>query len=157
MKLYEIEREIREVLEQVDENGELLEGAFERFMELKVEESVKIENTALFYKELIAEARAIKAEEEALSARRKARENEAMRIKTYLDMNLAGNKFESARVVLSYRKSQAVNILDEDAIPKNYREPQPDKILISEISKALKAGENIPGAVLAVSQNLQIK
>jgi len=157
MKLYEIEKEIREVLEQVDENGELLEGAFERFMGLKVEESVKIENTALFYKELIAEARAIKAEEEALSARRKARENEATRIKTYLDMSLAGSKFESARVVLSYRKSSAVNILNEDAIPQNFREPQPDKIMKAEIKKALNSGMNIPGAVLIENQNLQIK
>lgn len=157
MKLYEIEKEIREVLEQVDEDGVLQEGAFERFQELKVAEAVKIENTALFYKELIAEAKAIKAEEQLLQARRKAKENHAINLKNYIDLNLAGAKFETSRVVLSYRKSVAVNILDETAIPMNFREKQPDKILKAEISEALKSGKEVSGAVLVENQNLQIK
>ena len=61
---------------------------------------------------------------------------------------------------LSYRKSEATNILDESLIPTQYLKtpeppaPKPDKPAIKE---ALKAGIVIPGAEIETRQNLQIK
>ena len=59
---------------------------------------------------------------------------------------------------LSYRKSEAVVFTDEAAIPSEYKK---EKTTISidkaEIKKALKAGTEVPGAVIEVRQNLQIK
>lgn len=94
---------------------------FEQIAELKIAEHEKIENTALYYKNLTAEAKAIKEEEDSLRARRKSKENLADKIKGYLDLNLAGQRYESSRVVLSYRKSTAVNVEDENLIPAGYR------------------------------------
>ena len=59
---------------------------------------------------------------------------------------------------LSYRKSEAVVLTDEAVIPAEYKK---EKLTISidktEIKKALKAGTEVPGAVIEVRQNLQIK
>ena len=59
---------------------------------------------------------------------------------------------------LSYRKSEAVVLTDEAVIPAEYKK---EKMTISidktEIKKALKAGTEVPGAVIEVRQNLQIK
>lgn len=59
---------------------------------------------------------------------------------------------------LSYRKSEAVVFTDEEAIPAEYKK---EKTTISvdktEIKKALKSGTEVPGAMIEVRQNLQIK
>lgn len=59
---------------------------------------------------------------------------------------------------LSYRKSEAVVLTDEAVIPAEFKK---EKLTISvdktEIKKALKAGTEVPGAVIEVRQNLQIK
>lgn len=59
---------------------------------------------------------------------------------------------------LSYRKSEAVVLTDEAVIPTEYKK---EKLTISidktEIKKALKAGTEVPGAMIEVRQNLQIK
>ena len=59
---------------------------------------------------------------------------------------------------LSYRKSEAVILTDEEAIPSEYKK---EKLTISvdktEIKKAIKAGTEVPGAIIETRQNLQIK
>lgn len=59
---------------------------------------------------------------------------------------------------LSYRKSEAVIFTDEEAIPAEFKK---EKTTISvdktEIKKAIKAGTEVPGAMIEVRQNLQIK
>ena len=84
----------------------------------------KLDDCACAYKGLIAEAKEIKAEETALAARRKAKENEAARLASYIDHCLkdsAGDgvkpeKFETARNVLSYRASEAVDVPDVESV-----------------------------------------
>ena len=59
---------------------------------------------------------------------------------------------------LSYRKSEAVIFTDEALIPAEYKK---EKLTVSvdktEIKKALKSGTEVPGAMIEVRQNLQIK
>ena len=59
---------------------------------------------------------------------------------------------------LSYRKSEAVVLVDETLIPTEFKK---EKVSISidktEIKKALKEGKEIPWAVIETRQNLQIK
>ena len=59
---------------------------------------------------------------------------------------------------LSYRKSEAVIFTDEEAIPVEFKK---EKLTISvdktEIKKAIKAWTEVPGAMIEVRQNLQIK
>lgn len=162
MTIYEIDQTIMNLLGQVDEEtGEALFDV-EQLEALQMERDRKIENLALAYKNLIAEAKAIKAEEEALSKRRKVTENEAERAKNYLEFVLNGETYKSAKAAVSYRRSESVEI-QPDFVEWAYhnnpsllrmREPDADK---TAIKAALKNGEEIPYAVLVPKQSMTIK
>lgn len=110
MTIYEIDNRIAELIDP--ETGELLD--YEAFASLQMEREAKLENMALWYKDLTAEAKAIREEEKALAERRKSAENKAERLKTYLDEALAGESYKTSRVAVSYRKSTALEIKPED-------------------------------------------
>lgn len=115
MKLYQIADALSTFEFQTDEaTGEITNA--QEWEALNAERGEKREALALWVKELTAEAAAIKAEEAALADRRKAKENKAARIKEYLAHDLAGEKFETARVAVGYRKTKAVEIDDEEAV-----------------------------------------
>lgn len=165
MKLYEINDRIYELLNQelIDpETGEILDvNAFDELKDLEVERDIKIENTGLFIKNLDAEITALKAEEKRLAERRKAKENKLNWTKRFLDEFLKAEgemKFETARVKLSFRKSESVNIFEEMILPNEYvrekTEYIPDK---TAIKKAIKDGKSVEGAELIVNMNLQVK
>lgn len=163
MTIYEIDSRIAELLDP--DTGELLD--YEAFAALQMEREAKIENMALWYKDLSAEAKAIRDEEKALSERRKHAESKAERLKEYLDIALAGQTYKTPRVSVSYRKSTALEIAEED-IPtvieeletcglENCIQYQAPKISKTELTKALKAGAVVPGAELVEHNNIQIK
>lgn len=159
--LYEINSAILECCDM--ETGEILDC--ERLEQLQLEKGQKIEGVALYIKNLDAEAAALKAEETALAERRKAKENKAKRLKEYLADALNGQKFETARVRLSFRTSTGVEISDELALltwlEKNYQDQcikyKMPEISKSEVGKLLKAGQEMPGAALVERSNLQMK
>ena len=152
MKLYEINEAILACVDP--ETGE---ADPEKLDELLMMRDEKIENLALWVKDLKAEADAIKAEEKALAERRQAKERKAESIKAYLEKVLAGQKFETSRVVCSFRKSQKVEITDLDKIPDDYLRystPTADK---TAIKAAIKDGISIEGAELVDSVSMTIK
>lgn len=126
--------------------------------QLRMERDQKIENVALWIKELRAEADAIKAEVKNLNDRKIVAENKAESLKRYLEYALGGEKFKTCRVSVSYRKSESVQIDDLEALDKRflkYKDPEPDK---TAIKKAIKDGELIvDGARLVVNTNMIIK
>lgn len=169
MSLYDIDRKIAELLENgyneecIDaETGEFLEGKVEELLaQYECDRAVKIENIALYIKNLNAEAEAIKQEEKKLADRRKAKENKIARLEEYLTNSLISNdetKFESSRCSLSFRKSVKVIIADEKSLPVGYLKEKieytADK---TRIKKDLQNGIEIMGARLEEKQNLQIK
>lgn len=153
MNLYEIDREIESCVDM--ETGETIDT--ERLASLQMEKSKKIENIGCWIKNLTAEAAALKNEKDALAQREKVAKNKADGLKQYLAGYLAGQKFKTAKVAISYRKSEAVEIADEAAVPDEFRIPQPDKIDKTGIKKALKDGAVIVGAQIVERQNIQIK
>ena len=162
MKIYEIDREIESLLSQVDEEtGELLIDT-DRLEALQMERDGKVENLALAFKNLKAEAEAIKAEEAALAERRKTVEKAAARAKDYLLFVLNGDTFKSPRVAISYRKSTAVKIDDgflawamvEAPDLLRYKDPEPDKKAITDM---LKEDKPVPFAELVTNTSVQIK
>lgn len=161
MKLYEIDQAIMECLDA--ETGEILD--FEKLEELQLQREKKLEGVALYIKTLTAEAAAIKVEEDALAERRKAKENKAKSLKEYLSNVLAGETFETAKVRLSYRKSTSLEITDGVALLEYLEKTNKDhcikykfpEIRSSEVTKLIKAGEEVPGAILQEKQNLQLK
>ena len=158
-KLFDIEADIREALEnlEVDEDGCVTTASFEKLEALREEKERKLENVALFYKETLVEVEALKEEARKLTERAKVAEKRADGLKAYLKSSLCGEPLKTARVAITYRKSQSVDI-DEELLSKKYYvrkvEEKPDKKMLLEL---LKKGERIRGAELIVNSNIQIK
>ena len=153
MNLYEIENEILNCVDM--ETGEIVD--IEKLESLQMERDQKIENIGCWIKNLLADAKALKEEKDNLAARQKSAENKAASLKTYLSSYLNGEKFKTAKVAISYRKSDSVDISEGAVIPEEYlkySDPTPDKI---GLKAALKAGEKFPGISIVTSSNIQIK
>lgn len=135
------------------ETGEIDE---QRLSALEMERERKIENIALWIKDLKAEAEAIKNEEANLKRRREVASNKAESLKRYLTWALEGDKFKTPKVAISYRKSESVNIAIDARVPEEYKRIkwEPDKTALKE---ALKAGETFDGITLEEKQSIQIK
>lgn len=163
MKLFDIDERLAACVKLdesrvVDtESGEIID--LEAIAALEMERDKKIENLGCWYKNLLAEAEALKAQKNAFAEREKAKNAKAESIKGFLGRYLNGKKFESAKVAMSFRKSEAVEF---DAkcigdVPEEFlkfKDPELDKVAVK---KAIKAGETVPGCELVARQNLQIK
>ena len=158
MKLYEITQEIDRIIQDsIDpETGEII-GDLSSLDELQIAREEKIENICLFYKNLISDAEAIRAEEKKLAERRRACENHAERLKKYLADNLQGEAFKTPRAAVSWRRSTSVNVTDVFALPDEYIKMEDPKPIKAEIAKALKAGKEVAGAELVESQSMSIR
>lgn len=164
MSLYAIASDFEAVLNGSmivdEESGEVLFDS-SNIDDLEMEFNDKLENCGLYIKNLEAEADAIKNEINALQGRLKAKECRILRLRQYvLDcMDIAGQKrLETARVALSQRKSEYIEILDESLIPEDYKEYVGTiKVSKADLKKAMKAGEDIAGAELKERVNLQVK
>lgn len=159
--LYELNQMIARYEMQFDEEtGEWLNES--ELDELNLAFDEKIENICLWVKSLRAEASAIKIEEKNLKERREAKERKADRLESYVASNLQGKPFETPRVKVNWRKSESVEILNEDAVPESCLDIQVvRKPIKAEIKKKLKEaearGEEIPWARLNKSNNIGIK
>lgn len=92
--------------------------------------------------------------------KRKTKAKEAFEGKLVEAMNQFGvNKIETPTRKLSFKKSEAVEILDESLIPTEYKDFVPAQFVVSKtvIKNAIKAGNEVPGAQLITKNNLQIK
>jgi hypothetical protein len=155
MKLYEIMQELELALTP-DENGEITQEQLDLFEGLELAKNEKIENIACWIKNLRADADAIKAEEKSLADRRRAKENHADRLAGFLSQILQGDKFESARCKVSFRKSEQIEIINEDNIPAQYFKIT-KTVMKSELKQAVTNGLYSDGAKLTIHQNIQIK
>ena len=151
MTIFEIDDAILSCVDM--ETGEIIDA--DRLDALQMERDVKIENVALWQKECIAEADAIAVEIKKLQARKASAERKAENLKSYLAMALEGQKFKTSRVSISYRRSQAVIVDNEDQLdPKYIRiKTEPDKTAIKD---ARKAGE-VVGAHLEERNSIIIQ
>ena len=151
MKLYEIDNAIDELIRNsVDpETGEVMDITDE-LDALQMEREDKLESVALVIKNLTAEATAIRNEEKALADRRKTAENRVEWLKGYLMQILAGQKFSTPKVAVSFRSTTAVFIEDDAEFLKDHPEYARIKTEIdkSALKDALKNGAEVSGAAL---------
>lgn len=157
MNLYEIKQEFEKAIEEcVDmETGEIINPT--RLDELNMVLADKRENVALYIKNLSAEAKAIDEEAKNLTNRKRVLNNKVEGLKKYLADNLEGHKFETAKVVVSFRKSEQLEINSIEHIPTEYlisQEPKIDKVALK---KSIKQGAVINGVQIITKQNIQIK
>ena len=158
MTLYQIDANIEALLqgfELVDtETGEII-GA-EALDALQMARDDKIENTGLYIKNQTVLIEAMKKEEKAIADRRKAYEGQLEKLKAYLGESLGGEKFETAKVNIFFRKNPpSAEIIDASEymreIPAKY---EPDK---TKIKEALKAGKAVEGAELRQTVSCYVK
>lgn len=162
MTLYELTEQIRILSEQewVDpDTGEILdEDVANALNALTISRDEKIENIGLWIKDTLAEAEAIKEEKRKLEIRQKQKERLAESLKKYLDFALAGQKFSTPRVAISFRNVvNGKTVIDDPAkIPMAFQKVVTEPIK-SEISKAIKAGLEVPGAHLEDSHSIIVR
>lgn len=153
MNLYQIDQQILNCIDA--ETGEIFDA--EAFEQLALERDTKIENACLWIKNLNAEIEALKAEKNAFAQRQKVAENKRDSLKKYITEYLAGNKYESAKVKVSFRKSESLEISEAAIIPEEYLKYKEPDIDIAGLKKAIKEGQAFNGISIIENQNLQIK
>lgn len=153
MRLYEIDEAILSCIDT--DTGEILDA--DKLNALQIEREEKVENVALWIKNLKSDAEALKAEKQAFAERQKAAESKAESLKKWLTEALAGEKFKTTKVAVSFRKTKSVQVEDiwklDDSFVK-YAEPTPDK---AAIKKAIEAGQEVAGATLVENVSISVK
>lgn len=155
MKLYEIDAAIEDCVDK--ETGDIVD--IEKLEALEMERDAKISNLACWIKDLAAEEKAIKEEEDNLAKRRKVVANKKESVNNFLKAYLNGCKYKDSRVSISYRTSTSTEIdedLDLNTLPDEYKRVkiEPAKTAIKE---ALQAGEIIEGCRLVENTSMIIK
>ena len=158
--LYAIGEEQKELLSEIENNeGEITTAIAER-MNLLAE---NIEEKAIAYgfviKQFEGEESLIDAEIKRLQELKKAK----AKTKDYLKERISAaliefgiEKVETPLLKLSFRKSEAVEIIDESLLGQKYFSYSP-KVDKTEIKNALKSGEIVDGARMVTNLNLQVK
>lgn len=167
MTLYELGEQYRALLEMSED--EIPEDVLADTLDgLKGEIEAKADGICCLIKELSAESTAIKAEEERLAARRKAKDALQTRLKAYLSSELtkAGmSGFESSKNKVSFRSSEsAALVCDKEQFIEwaqkhgdeylKYSEPA---INVAAVKAAMKSGTDVYGFELRRNANIQIK
>lgn len=158
MHLYELTQNYLHVLEMA-ESGE--DGFEDTLDSLNDAIEVKAENTAKVIKQLEANADMLATEIKRLSERKTTAENNAKRLKVYLQEQLekvGTDKIKGEIFTVAIQNNpQSVDVLDEELIPATYFIEQAPKLDRKELLAHLKAGETIPGAAVKQSRSLRIR
>lgn len=125
---------------------------------------IKAQNVAYAIRNMEATADAIRAAEKQMAERRKSIENRAQHIRDYLQtcMEIAKvSKIECPHFALMIRNNPpSVDVFEPSLVPAEFMKqpesppPSPDKTAIKE---AIKAGLEVPGAMLVQAKRLEIK
>ena len=151
--LYEIKKEILACIDM--ETGEII--APEKLEALQMDKREKLRNIAFVALNAAADAKAYEEQEKKFAARKRSAKATVEWAKATLAAELGGQKMKEPEFSISYRKSEAVEVADEAAVPDEFRIPQPDKIDRAALKAALKNGAVIAGAQIVERQNIQIK
>lgn len=165
MTLYEIDSRLKELMDNAidPDTGELIADPIE-WESLQMAWDKKVENTAVYAKDLRADALKLKAEEENLAKRRKGLERKADWLENNLENCLHGQPFESTKCSIKFRRNQeSVHYTSEaDAMAWateyaqdliNFGKPTLSKM---GIKKLLQEGTEIPGAELVRTVSMKI-
>ena len=160
--LYDIDAAILACVDP--ETGEIFDP--EQLDALQMERAQKLEGVALWVKDLKAEAEAVKAEADKLTARKKAIDNKVESLKTWLLYALGGEKLKTPRCNVYQTHNQKVVIDDEKAMIDmlmsspfgekflRIKEPEIDK---NALKDSLKQGYEYEFAHLEETESIVIR
>lgn len=156
--LYELTKEGANLYSLL-ESGEIDEQTFRDALEA-IGADEKLDTYCNIIQQFKADIAMYDAEEKRLAKKRESAEANLKRMREAVGEFLSAigkNKLKTALWTASISPTASVNILDETAIPAEFKIPQPDKIDRMAIGKLLKAGEEVKGAVLEMSTKLTIR
>jgi hypothetical protein len=167
-KLYEIDKDIERLLDEdsilkieggqaVDtESGEVF-SLTERLESLQIERTRKLESVAFYLDDINIKLARIDERIKQMQALKKSLQNQEDRLGSYLLYATQNAGIETDNVRVKVSKSVRTEIVDEDAIPQEYKivktKTEPDK---TAIKKAIKSGEAVPGAELKEYYSISI-
>jgi len=168
--LYDIADSYQNFMQMV-ENGEIEDEQViaDTLDSINQEFDAKVDNIACLFKSISAEADAIEAEAKRLIERAHYKRNVCDRLKAYVSayMQVVGkDKFENERNRVSFSKSQALDVLDEQTLIASlnvagredlYRVEEVVKVDKAGIKKAIKDGASFAGCEVKTNKNIQIK
>jgi len=167
MNIWQLTIEEMNFISMMEENGgEVTDEIMEDLAIRRENFQHKAEAYSKFILKLESEADQAASEIKRIQAIKKTKENTATRLRETLRDALmvfgnenpkTGNKaFETALFKLSLRKSQSVEITNENEVPDEFWAIKKE-ISKSTISQAIKDGLEVPGATMKENYGLQIK
>jgi len=160
MQLYKITGAMKEVQQMIDD-GVPLDQLEDTLSEIEIDFKEKAESCLFAIANLNSEVGAYKAEIERLTAKKKSKENQAVKLKEYLLLNmqeLNSGKIDNGIMTANIRKgAPALQINDESAIPQEFKNistsVSTDKKALLKALKELPEGEAIEGAEVVQGKN----
>lgn len=149
--------------------NKMLTAWFDTLTGIEGEFDEKAESIAIYYKQLLAEAKMLKAEKAAIAKRQSQKEKQAESLKTYLFKSmqaLGRQKIDMPRAVMSLKKNAPSLVVDDEisfvewAEEHNldhllkYNMPEVKK---NDVKALCKNGEEIPFVHMEAKQSLSIK
>ena len=149
--------------------NKMLTAWFDTLTGIECEFDEKAESIAIYYKQLLAEAKMLKAEKAAIAKRQSQKEKQAESLKTYLFKSmqaLGRQKIDMPRAVMSLKKNAPSLVIDDEisfvewAEEHNldhllkYSMPEVKK---NDVKALCKKGEEIPFVHMESKQSLSIK
>ena len=162
MNLYEIDKALQELYDNIEvdeETGEVILDE-EKLKALELEQTTKIEGTALYIRNIKAEKDAIRKEKQRLTKKLEALENKEDRLKAYLHFGCKGEKFKTPLVTVSFRELEKVVIDDEtfDKTDEKYQKQHiTTKVDETKVLEDLKNGIAIKGATYTIKPSVTIR
>jgi len=162
MHLYQLSNEYRKLFDEMSNLDEWPADLLATMEKVDQDFTNKAINVALYIKELLAQADAIKNARAEMATRQAKLENKAESLTEYLRYHMEQNEkshIVDAQVELKLKRNRfAVTINDESLLPKDYFRRKEvytvDKLLIKQ---DIDAGINVPGATLTSKIQLDIK
>lgn len=149
--------------------NKMLTAWFDTLTGIEGEFDEKAESIAIYYKQLLAEAKMLKAEKAAIAKRQSQKEKQAESLKTYLFKSmqaLGRQKIDMPRAVMSLKKNAPSLVVDDEISFVEWAEEHNlDHLLkysMPEVKKndvkvLCKKGEEIPFVHMETKQSLSIK
>jgi hypothetical protein len=164
MKLFEIDAMFQKCCDDVntyaDEHDNQVDPCLQqKFDALAITRDAAIEQWLRWSKNLQAEHDAVSMEMSKMDNRLRSITSRSEWVKSCLARVVgAGVKMSFPIGVISWRKSEAVEFVDVQAIPAKYRHQKIEETISkTEIRDDIKAGIEVPGAKIVGKQNIQIR
>jgi len=160
--IFNIGKELQLIINEIIKSGGEVNEETENALTIKEGElQNKSQSYGYLIKSMEYEVNTIDSEINRLEGLKRVRNNTIKRLKTVLSDSMQQFEVEelkTATLKINFRKSQTVEILDEDLIPKEFKTVKvTTSISKAEIKKAIKNGELVVGADLIDHKNIQIK